>query len=324
MYKISSSFIPMLLVILLSIFFFLSPNFFSQEVTGSSNALKEISIKRFTSIGNATAHAAFVEDAIIMNESAKLNEIITSLGRDEPEMTFIYFTDSKNKIIASSNPSMIGRIYDTDILSSGESIVREKNGTYEGGFSITIGQKRIGALYFSARPEIVSGQLAASPNPIILAVGIVVAFIIFFITHSTNRNLGKKIMADLNKQKEAAISETVQALKKEKEETERGLEDITEKIANLQKDYKAKKAELESNPLFQSVENLKAVETETLKKVETLKEQKTQLSKEVESLTQRREEIRSALEAEKKEESILHEKLALIKKKILRLETPEK
>ncbi|KPJ72616.1 hypothetical protein AMJ52_05830 [candidate division TA06 bacterium DG_78] len=324
MSKASSSFIPLLLVIFLSIFFFLSPNFFSQEVTGSSNTLKEISIKRFTSVGNTIAHAAFVEDAIIMNESPKLNEIITSLRRDEPEMTFIYFVDNTNKIIASSNPNMIGKTYDTDILTSGESIVREKNGTYEGGFSITIGQKRIGAIYFEAKPEIVSGQLAASPNPIVLAVGIVVAFIIFFITYSSNRNLEKKLVADLNRRKEATISPQVQALKKEKEETEKGLEEITEKMTNLQKEYATKKAELESNPLFQSVEKLKTVETETLKKLETLKEQKTQLSKEVESLTQKREEIRSALEAEKKEESILHEKLALIKKKILRLETPEK
>jgi hypothetical protein len=192
MSKTSSSFITLLLVILLSIFFFLSPNFFSQEITGSSNAPKEITIKRFTSVGNTIAHAAFVEDAIIMNETAKLNEIVTGLGRDEPEMTFIYFTDSKNKIIASSSQPMLGKTYSTDILTSGESIVREKNGAYEGGFAITIGQKRIGALYFEAKPEIASGQLAASPNPIILAVGIVVAFIILFIKYSKSRKIDSR------------------------------------------------------------------------------------------------------------------------------------
>jgi hypothetical protein len=324
MSKFSSSFIPLLLVILLSIFFFLSPNFFRQEVTDSSDALKDISIKRFKSIGNTIAHAAFVEDAIIMNENAKLNEIIMSLRRDEPEMTFIYFADNTNKIIASSSSDMIEKTYETDILTSGESVVRVENGTYEGGFSITIGRKRIGAFYFEAKPEIVSGQLAVSPNPIVLAVGIIVAFIIFFITYSANRNLEKNLVADLNRRKEAAITPKVQALKKEKEATEKEMEEIAEKIEDLRKEHEAKKAELESNPLFQSVEKLKTIETETLKKLETLKEQKTLLSKEVELLIQKREEIRSALEAEKKEESILHEKLALIKKKILRLETPEK
>jgi len=61
-----------------------------------------------------------------------------------------------------------------------------------------------------------------------------------------------------------------------------------------------------------------------LKRLEKLKEEEQQLNKEISLITQKREEVRSALEAEKKEERTLHEKLDLIKKKILHLETPKK
>lgn len=324
MAKISSSIIPLLLIIFLSIFFFLSPNFFGQKTADGSEAFKELLIKRFTSIGNTIAHAAFVEDAIIMGESAKLNEIIVSLRRDEPEMTAIYFTNNKMKVVASSNPNMVGKVHESDILESDASVVREKNGIYEGSFSITIGGKKVGALYFATKPEVSGSQLSVSPNPIVLAAGMIIAIIVFFVTYSANQNLEKKLVADLQKKQEAAVSPKIMALKKEQIETEKGLEEIKKKFEKLNKEYEAKKTELETNPVYQSVEKLKATEAEVIKRLRVLKEEKEKLTKEVELLTQKREEIRSALEAEKKEESILHEKLALIKKKILRLETPEK
>jgi len=46
--------------------------------------------------------------------------------------------------------SDIGNVITSDIIETGESAVREKDGHYEGRFSIKIGEKRIGALYFEA------------------------------------------------------------------------------------------------------------------------------------------------------------------------------
>ena len=75
---------------------------------------------------------------------------------------------------------------------------------------------------------------------------------------------------------------------------------------------------------MQSVEKLKSAEIKLIKHLEELKEEESQLNTELSLLSQKREEVLNALENEKKEERTLHEKLDLIKKKILHLETPGK
>jgi len=331
MSRMSFSIISLVLVILLSIFFFLSPRFFGQQPAGDGEPLKELLVTRFTSLGNSIAHAAFVEDAIIMKDGANLSEIINRLRRDEPDIAFINFTDAKNKIIASSDPAVVGEVYNPDLLESGNSIVRENNGVYEGGFSIAIGKKRVGAFYFEAKPKISSITLSSSPNPIILVIGIIIAFIIFAVTLSMGRSIEAKLTEEINRRQEAVFSPRVQSLRNEQTTAQERLSKINGEVVQAQEAlrkftdaYEAKKKELENNPVVQSVEKLKTTEAELLKRLEMLKEEESKLNTEISLLTQNREEVRSALEAEKKEESTLHEKLDLIKKKILHLETPGK
>jgi hypothetical protein len=322
MSKITAPLIASILIILLSVLFYLSPKFFAKETAGGEEALKEITIKRFIGVGNSIAHAAFIEDAIIMGNKAQLNEIITNLCQDEPEMTFIHFTDSKNKVIASSNDDIVDKTYESDILASGTSIVKERNGIYEGGFSVQIGKKQVGAFYFEAKPKMSAITVSDAKNPIILGVGIIIALFAFIITFSTSKNLEKKLVKEINKRQEEVYAPKIEELKKQQDDAQVKLDEMNNQIEELNKTYEEKKKEIENSPAFQSVEKLKETEQKLLKKLETLKEQESQLDKEVELLSQKREEIRSALEAEKKEESILHEKLNLIKKKILRLEKP--
>jgi hypothetical protein len=331
MSKASFAIIPCILIILLSVFFYLSPGFFPTQASGSGTAIKDILTRRFIDVGNLIAHATFVEDAIIMEEAANLNEIITSFKRDEPELAYIHFTDTKNKIIASSDKESIDKIFSSTLLKSSSSIVKENNGLFEGAFKINVGTTMVGALYFGAKPEIPELKVAAGSNPLVLIVGIVLAIIVFVIMFTMQKNLRSRIVENINKRQEEVFSPKIESLKKEQDKVQKEFEQLQSKtkevrgnLKQLESEYAAKKQEIEDNPVMQSIEKLKQTEADTLGRLEKLKEEEQRLNKEVALLSQKREEIRSALEAEKKEEQTLHEKLDLIKKKILHLETPKK
>ncbi|UCG92391.1 MAG: hypothetical protein JSV97_01370 [candidate division WOR-3 bacterium] len=331
MSRIGVAIISLSLVVILSVFFFFSPQIFGQTAAGNGEPLKELLIARFTTLGNSIAHSAFVEDAIIMKDEANLSEIIMRLRRDEPELGFINFTDNKNKIISSSDPNIVGEPYNPDLLEAGNSVVRENNGVYEGGFSIMVGTKRVGAFYFEAKPKVASIKISSSSSPVILVAGIVVGFILFVVTLSVSRSIETKLIEDINKRQESLFSAKVQSLRKDQSAAQERLSRLNSEIVQAQEtlrkfteEYVSKRKEVEDNPIVQSIEKLKESEAALLKRLEGLKEEESKLNTEISLLTQKREEVRSALEAEKKEESTLHEKLDLIKKKILHLETPGK
>jgi hypothetical protein len=331
MSKISFAIIPCVLIVLLSVFFFFSPKFLASETTGGDTAVKEVLIRRFIDVGNLIAHAPFVEDAIIMEEAGNLNEIITRFRHDEPELIYIHFTDEKNKVIASSDPESIDKTYSSTLLKSGPSVVKKNNGLFEGGFSIKVGKMQVGALYFGAKPDVPAIKVAADSNPIVLAVGIVLAIAVFIIMFSMQRNLEAKIVENINKRQEEVFSPKIESLKKEQQSAQQEFDELQSKtnkikksLRQLQDDYNAKKREIEENPIMQSIEKLKETEAAILSRLGKQKEEEQRLNKEVSLLSQKREEVHSALEAEKKEERTLHEKLDLIKRKILHLETPKK
>lgn len=331
MSKIGFAIIPCILIVLLSVFFFLSPRFLASETSGGDTAIKEVLIRGFIDVGNLIAHATFVEDAIIMEEVGNLDEIITRFRRDQSELTYIHFTDAKNKVIASSDPKSIAKTYSSTLLKSGSSVVKENNGLFEGGFSIKVGKTQVGALYFGAKPNVPAMKVAAGSNPIVLIVGIVLAIVVFAVMLLMQRNLEAKIVENINKRQEEVFSPKIESLKKDQQRVQQEFDKLQSKAdeakKSLQKindDHEAKKREIEENPIMQSVEKLKKTETEVLDRLGKQKEEEQRLIKENALLTQKREEVRNALEAEKKEEHTLHEKLDLIKRKILHLETPKK
>jgi hypothetical protein len=331
MSKVISALIPLILIILLSVFFYLSPRFIAQPATSDGEALEQVITKRFMNVGNLIAHATFVEDAIITGQSLNLSEIIARFKRDESEITYIHFTDADGNVLASSDQTMVGESYESAMLESGPSVVEARDGLYEGAFAITVAKTIVGALYFGARPDVPALNISASPSPIPLVVGIVVGIITFVIILVMQRNLESKIVDDINKRQEEVFSPKTASLRREQENAQNEFQQLQEEInttrkelARISAEHDARKKEIESNPVVQSIEKLKNSESEILKRLEKLKEEEQQYSKEITLLTQKREEVRSALEAEKKEERTLHEKLDLIKKKILHLETPKK
>jgi hypothetical protein len=109
---------------------------------------EDLITKRYMSIGNFIAHSTCIEDAIMMEEISVLRETIYRFRENEPEISYIHFTDSKNKVLASSDSSLADRTYSSDLLETEQSVIKEKSETYECGFSITVGRTKIGSLYF--------------------------------------------------------------------------------------------------------------------------------------------------------------------------------
>ena len=327
----AASVIVFILILLLTAFLVFSPRIFSRKNVQSSELFKELLVKRFTSLGNSVAHSSFVEDAVIMGEEANLIEIIARLRKDEPELRFIHITDAENKVLASSDSAMVGKFFDTKILATGTNIVRERNGLYEGGFSIDIGQKRVGVLYFGANPRMSAMQLPSDVNSLAIIVGVVFAIIAFVVTVLSGRRIRAKLVDEMNRHQEEMFSPKIESLKRAQSEAQIRLNEVNDQIRNAEselhrfaEEYELQKREAQSNPLVQSVEKLKAAEVNLIKRLDDLKEEEAQLNTEISLLSQKREEVLSALEIEKREERTLHEKLDLIKKKILHLETPGK
>ena len=330
MSKGAAPIVVFLLILLLTAVFFFKPDFIFGKAQ-RSEFTKELVMQRLTSLGKSIAHAAFVEDAIIMGESANLSEIVIRLQRDEPELTFVHITDAGNTVLVSSDSLMIGKDYRVSTLGASSSVVREQSGIYEGSFGINVGQKRVGVLYLGMNPYIEHTQMSDERSVVVIIIGVAFAIAAFLLMLVSRRNIEAKLGDELGKRQEGIFSPKVEALKQAQNEAQNRLREINEQIGNAEKDlqrfneeYETKKREAESSPLVQSVEKLKTSEVELVKHIEELKEEEAQLNTEINLLSQKREEVLNSLEAEKKEERTLHEKLDLIKKKILHLETPGK
>ncbi|MEO0206210.1 MAG: hypothetical protein ABIL22_06005 [candidate division WOR-3 bacterium] len=328
MSRITFGIIPAILIILLSVFFYLSPQFIGQKAANGKEAVKDMINKRIANLGNFIARATFVTDAIIENDEAKLSEIIIAIKQDEPEILAVNFTNSDKKVIASSDASLLGTNY-APVNPENSSRIIEKSGIYEGAFSINLGAKSIGNLFIQMKPRIPEIKVATSSNPVILIVGIVIAIIVLIVMTAMASGLESHLVEEINLRQEEVFQPKIDGLKKEQTEAQKILDEMNKKIAEgenkirkLESEYTAKKKEYESSPIMQSVEKLRETEAELVKRLEVLKNEESRLSNEVNLLAQKREEIMTALDAEKKEEARLREKLDLIKKKILHLESP--
>ncbi len=319
-----------LLVLLLTAFFTLGPMFLLSEKSPESASTEELQVKRLMSLGNSVAHAAFVEDAVIMDDEANLAEVITRVTRDETDLTFLHVTDVNNKIIASSNVDLVGTPYDArQPAEDSPSRVERRSGILEGAFAIRVRDTNVGFLYLGADPKPPAGVFSTSVNPLMIAAGFIVALLAGALAVVSKRNTKAKLMYEMNAHQEEIFSPKIEALKNSQQEARNKLDEVKASLEKAQSEYRqfneeyeAKRREAANDPLVQSIENLKVAENTLAKHIEELKEEENQLNTEINLLSQKREEVLAALEADKKEERTLHEKLDLIKKKILHLETP--
>ncbi|MGQ9534793.1 MAG: hypothetical protein ACUVTF_06130 [bacterium] len=328
MSRVTFGLIPAILLIILSVFFYLSPQFIGQKPTNGKQAVSEMINKRIINLGNFVSQLSFVTDFILDNDEARLSEVVTTLKQTEPEILSVSITDGEKKVIASSETSLLGTNY-VPLNPAALNKVTERGGVFESGFPINLANKTIGIVYIKLQPKIPEIKIASSSNPIVLIAGIALAIITFVIMTAMTSVLESRLIEDINIRQEEVFLPKIEALKKQQTEAEQTLNDLNKKIAEgenkikkLESEYAAKKKEYESSPVMQSVEKLRQTEAELVKRLGILKNEENKLNNEINLLSQKREEIMNALDAEKKEEARLHEKLDLIKKKILHLESP--
>jgi hypothetical protein len=328
MSRVTAGIVSAILILVLTVFFYLSPKFIGQKPVNGKQAIEEVIQKRIMDLGNFIARATFIQDAIIENDEAKLNEIIIAMKEDDPEIISVFFTNDKNKVIASSDASLLGTEY-RSLNPAGSNKIIERAGVYEGGFSINLSTKVIGNFYIQLKPRIPEFKVTSSSNPIILIAGIVIAILSFIIMFFMTGSIESRLVEEINIRQEEVFMPKIEELKSKQSAAQKVLDEINQKIAEgenrikeLEAIYQEKKREFESSPVVQSVEKLRETEQELLKRLEVLKTEENRLNNEIQLLAQKREEIMSALEAEKKEEARLREKLDLIKRKILHLESP--
>jgi hypothetical protein len=104
---------------------------------------QSLMINRFTSIGNLIAHSEYVEDVYSGPDQVILEEYISRVMRDVPDITFMHFVDDSNQVIASSSPRLVGKLYKPELVVMPADMVREKNGFFEGGFFGAIVEKGV-------------------------------------------------------------------------------------------------------------------------------------------------------------------------------------
>ncbi len=105
---------------------------------------------RLSGIGYLVTRLPYVVDAVITRDETSLNDMITALRIDEPEISYAHFVDAQGMIIASSSPRSVGEVFYPAPGITDSSAVIEKSGIYECGFGLRVSEKKIGSFYFGA------------------------------------------------------------------------------------------------------------------------------------------------------------------------------
>jgi serine/threonine protein kinase len=105
---------------------------------------------RLRTIGKAIANMTYVEDAVIMGETSKLEEIVSQLVKDEPAIACVGFVDSKDRVIASNDAETADAIRASVLPDLDSAKVSEKGDSVRCRFGINVSGKQVGELFLSA------------------------------------------------------------------------------------------------------------------------------------------------------------------------------
>ncbi len=307
------------------------------------NLLKE----RHLSIARLLSASGYILDAILMEDNFALNGQIKKVYQLEPDIVYLNITDPGHKIVGSLDSTLMNKDYKgppkLKPLTNEPVLIQEtetdniKQLHY--ALPITMAGKKVAALYigFKTNPALnLPGAtvIKTKKSPLMLAIGSGFALVISILLMIFAGALKGRVLNQLVEEQEHLFSPKITSLKREEEELNNGIAALNRKKGNLQNDiaaaemavqgmkqeYETMKQQIASNPITQSLEKLKAAEGELLKKLEKLKLAENQLNKEIKVLKAQSEEVNTKLEADRQEEKALHDRLDLIKKKILRLE----
>ncbi|RKX71046.1 hypothetical protein DRP53_02910 [candidate division WOR-3 bacterium] len=286
-------------------------------------------------IARLIANSGFTEDAYLLNDASMLGEYTIRFKRSSPNFRKIIFLDSTGKVISSSDPSLVGKPYRGDInlgtLKSKGSMSVAKEGYSIYGAPINIQNRNYGYVITEITNKISAAPPPEENLPLKLLPGIVIALVgglIFgVVAMSLSGRIAEDVAEELAAQQEAVFSpkvrrlkEELESLKAQKEEIESRIKAGEDDLADLNRKKEELDQKLREHPVVKSIDKLKASEAKLMEDLKRLKEEKEKLEEEKRRLESEREEILRKIEIDRQEEKTLHEKLELIKKKILKLE----
>ena len=288
-------------------------------------------------IARLIANSGFTEDAYLLKDPLMLGEYNIRFKRSSPYFRKITFLDSKGKIISSSDTSLIGKLYPAsaafNTLKSKGKLISNKGDCSIFGSEIKIDGKIYGYVIVEVRSKIPQVTFAPSGEnlPMKFIPGIVLALIggmVFgFVVMAVSNRIAEDVAEELSTQQELIFSPKVKKLKEEFETLRAAKEEIESKIKTDRthlEEMKRRKEDLDhqlrEHPVVKSIDKLRESEAKLMEGLRNLKDEKEKLDAEIKKLETERDEIMRKIEADRQEEKKLHERLELIKKKILKLE----
>ncbi|HIE05647.1 MAG TPA: hypothetical protein EYP58_02490 [bacterium (Candidatus Stahlbacteria)] len=313
-----------------------STNFIGGQKKVDLKPIKE-NIDRFGfGVVNLIANSGFTEDAYLSGDLMMLSEYNIRFKRSSANFKHIHFLDAKGRIISSSDTSQVGRRYKGKInlntLKSKGRMSVPMTGYSLYASSIKIGDSIYGYVITEIENKISLPSSSVDDNlPMKLIPGIVLAIIggvIFgLIAMSSAGRIEQDVAEELASQQEAVFSPKVRRLKEELEGLQAEKDDIESRIKAGEEslnEIENKKQDLDrqlkEHPVVKSIDKLKESETKLMEELNNLKAEKERFEADVKKIQEEREEVLRKIEVDRQEEKTLHEKLELIKKKILKLE----
>lgn len=339
--------IPFLGVVILTFVVYSLPQGASAPSTGDGDQYLSLVKDRYQSIAKMLASYDLVIDGILMEDQITLDAILAKIKKNESDLTYVNITNPGNDVIASLDTLLSGKKFtgqpglkpltNEPILIQETSASAVKQLHYS--LPILSAGKKIANLYLGTKvnlnlPTMRTTQVKTKKSPLTLGVGAAFAVVLSLIVLAMTGSFKSRVLDQLVEKQEHLFSPKIAALKKEEENLKSEVDKLDKQkndlvteitaaqmtVDNLKGEYETVRQQIEQNPVTQSIEKLKAVETEVLKRLEGLKSEHEHMSKEIEIEKVQYNEVLKTLEAERLEEKALHDRLDLIKKKILRLE----
>ncbi len=341
--------IPFLGILALTCVIYLLPQPGPKGGGGVANDAGQLTLikDRYRSITQIVAASDNLIDAVIMEDNFTLNRVLAQIKRIESDVLYASVVGKDNTILGSLDTLLAGKAYKAPAglktLGDEPFLIQESasGNIKQLHFAVPVvsSGKKIAALYLQAKaaPPLATTRSApvnAPKSPLILGLGVVFAFMVSFVVVAVAGSMKGAVLDKLVNEQQHLFSPKIAQLKKEEEQLKTDVDNLIKRksdldteaaaaqitVVNAKKEYEVVMQQIAQHPITQSVEKLKTAEADLIKRLEQMKAEGGKAAKELELAKAQHETIRKSLESERQEEKALHDRLDLIKKKILRLE----
>jgi len=341
--------IPFLGILALTFVVYLLPQPVSKGSGGVPNDPGYMSLlkDRYKSVAQIVATSDNIIDAVIMKDNFTLNRVLGKVKQIESDVLYISIVDDDNTVLGSFDTLLVGKAYKgpagLKMLGAEPILIQESSSgnIKQLNYAVPVlsSAKKIAALYLQAKatPSLVTTRSApvnTAKSPLIVGVGAVFALLVSFVMVAVAGSMKEAVLDKLVSEQQHLFSPKIAQLKKDEEQLETDIDNLEKRksdldteaaaaqmtVVNAKKEYETVMQQIAQHPITKSVEKLKAAEADLIKRLEQMKAEGGKAGKELELVKTQHETTRKSLESDRQEEKALHDRLDLIKKKILRLE----